>query len=203
MPEASPRVCPASRSWGLDNIFRSLLQPPEKIFGRFIHPGDTVLDIGCGPGFFTRAMARMVGENGQVIAVDLQEEMLEKLRARAGKEGLLMRIRTVNASEESLNLAGQDPAVFALAFYVVHEVPDKSRLFRELWDALVPGGELLVVEPTLHVTPEEFQASLNTAESGGFRVTGEPKVLLSRARLLEKVTGEGGNEPGQERRVRA
>ena len=186
---------PAGR--GLDNIFRTLLQSPERILRGYINHGDTVLDIGCGPGFFTRAMARMVGENGRVIAVDLQEEMLEKLRARAGKEGLIRRIRTVKASGESLNLAGQEPAVFALAFYVVHEVPDKGRLFRELCNALVPGGRLLVVEPTTHVTPEEFQASLRLAETGGFRVFGEPKVLLSRAVLLEKVTESGSVTPSR------
>ncbi len=136
-------------------------------------------------------MARMVGENGRVIAVDLQEEMLEKLKARAGKEGLISRITMVKASGESLNMAGQDPAVFALAFYVVHEVPDKARLFLELWNALGPCGKLLVAEPTMHVTPEEFQTSLRIAESAGFRAIGEPKVLLSRAVLLEKVTGVG------------
>jgi ubiquinone/menaquinone biosynthesis C-methylase UbiE len=191
MSQADARVCPASRSWGLDNIFRTLIHPPKKILRGYIHTRDTVLDIGCGPGFFTRAMARMVGDNGLVIAVDLQEEMLEKLRARAGKEGLIPRIRTVKASGESLNLGGQEPAVFALAFYVVHEVPDKTRLFRELWNSLVPGGRLLVVEPTTHVTPEEFQASLRLAEAAGFRVIGEPKVVLSRARVLEKGTWKG------------
>ena len=183
----NPRVCPASRSWGLDNIFRSLIQSPKKIVGEYIRPGDLVLDIGCGPGFFTRAMARMVGENGRVIAVDLQEEMLEKLRARAEKEGVLRRITTIQASEGSLNLAGQDPAVFALAFYLVHEVPDKARLFQELWNALETGGKLLMVEPSMHVTPEEFQVSLLIAAERGFRVLGDPKVRLSRSVLLGKA----------------
>jgi len=137
-------------SWGLDNVFRTLLQSPKRIFGGYINPGDIVLDIGCGPGFFTRAMARMVGENGRVIAVDLQEEMLEKLRARAEKEGLLRRIRTVKASKESLNLAGQDPAVFALAFYVVHEVPDKARLFGNC------GMRLCRVEDCLWSSPSRM-----------------------------------------------
>jgi ubiquinone/menaquinone biosynthesis C-methylase UbiE len=188
MPDNATHVCPASHSWGLDNIFRSLIHSPKKILGEYVHPGDTVLDIGCGPGFFTRAMARMVGENGRVVAVDLQEEMLEKLRARAEKEGLIQRITAIKASEESLNLTGQDPAVFALAFYLVHEVPDKARLFLELWNALGPGGKLLVIEPSMHVTPEEFQASRRLVEEGGFRVLGEPKVMLSRSVLLGKVT---------------
>jgi ubiquinone/menaquinone biosynthesis C-methylase UbiE len=186
MSESRTRVCPASRSWGLDNIFRNLIHPPKKIFGNYIHSGDTVIDIGCGPGFFTKAMARMVGENGRVIAVDLQEEMLEKMRQGAVKEGLIQRIRAVKASEDSLNLPGQLEAEFALTFYIVHEVPDKFRIFRELWAALMPGGILLIVEPSMHVTEEEFLATLRFAEEQGFRVAGEPRVRLSRARLLEK-----------------
>ena len=191
MPDPHTRVCPATISWGLDNNFRKILQPPERIFGTFIHPGDTVLDIGCGPGFFTRAMARMVGDDGLVIAVDLQEEMLEKLQERAGREGLLRRIRVVKASEESLNLRGQNPAHFALAFYVVHEVPEKARFFRETYDALLPSGKLLVVEPKMHVTREEFHASARLAQNAGFRVFGERKVLLSRAMLLERMNRQG------------
>jgi ubiquinone/menaquinone biosynthesis C-methylase UbiE len=186
MSESRTRVCPASRSWGLDNIFRNLIHPPKKIFGNYIHSGDTVIDIGCGPGFFTKAMARMVGENGRVIAVDLQEEMLEKMRQGAVKEGLIQRIRAVKASEDSLNLPGQLEAEFALTFYIVHEVPDKFRIFRELWAALMPGGILLIVEPSMHVTEEEFLATKRFAEEQGFRVAGEPRVRLSRARLLEK-----------------
>jgi ubiquinone/menaquinone biosynthesis C-methylase UbiE len=192
MPEKNARVCPASRSWGLDNIFRKLLQPPKKIVGDYVHPGNTVLDVGCGPGFFTRAMARMAGENGQVIAVDLQEEMLEKMRQQAAKEGILQRIRPVKASEESLNLPAGLQADFALAFYIVHEVPDQARLFNELWEGIAPGGKLLVVEPGMHVTPEEFQASLLLAAERGFRVLGAPKVRLSRAVLLVKTTEQSG-----------
>jgi ubiquinone/menaquinone biosynthesis C-methylase UbiE len=192
MPEKDTRVCPASRSWGLDNIFRKLLQSPKKIVGDYVHPGNTVLDVGCGPGFFTRAMARMAGENGQVIAVDLQEEMLEKMRQQAAKEGILQRIRPVKASEESLNIPAGLQADFALAFYIVHEVPDQARLFRELWEGIAPGGKLLVVEPGMHVTPEEFQASLQLAAERGFRVLGAPKVRLSRAVLLVKTTERSG-----------
>jgi ubiquinone/menaquinone biosynthesis C-methylase UbiE len=188
MPKKDARVCPASRSWGLDNIFRKLLQPPNKIVGDYVHPGNTVLDVGCGPGFFTRAMARMVGEEGRVIAVDLQEEMLEKMRQQAAKEGILQRIRPVKASEESLDLPAGLQADFALAFYIVHEVSDQARLLRELWEALAPGGRLLVVEPSMHVTQEEFQASLQLAAERGFRALGEPKVRLSRAVLLVKTT---------------
>jgi ubiquinone/menaquinone biosynthesis C-methylase UbiE len=181
------RVCPASASWTLDNLLRRFIHPPDTILGPYIRPGDRVLDIGCGTGFFTRAMARMVEENGLVIAVDIQDEMLEKLRERAGREGLLQRISTVKASRDSLNLTAVEKADFALAFYVVHEVPDKDRFFQEVGDALVPGAKLLVVEPKMHVTAEEFQATVILVKETGFRVVATPKILFSRAVLLEKA----------------
>ena len=48
--------------------------------GDVVSSGDTVIDLGCGGGFFTAALAKMVGENGRVIAMDLQEEMLSITR---------------------------------------------------------------------------------------------------------------------------
>ena len=51
-------------------------------------PGQTVLDMGCGNGFYTLPLAKMVGANGRVLAVDIQPEMLVMLRARAEQEGV-------------------------------------------------------------------------------------------------------------------
>jgi ubiquinone/menaquinone biosynthesis C-methylase UbiE len=58
------------------------LQNPRKILGPYIKEGMTVLDVGCGPGFFSIELAQMVGKSGRVIASDLQEGMLRKLREK-------------------------------------------------------------------------------------------------------------------------
>jgi ubiquinone/menaquinone biosynthesis C-methylase UbiE len=73
-------VCPVGMSAGLDNRIRGFFHNPRKILGRYIKRGMTVLDIGCGPVFFSVELARMTGETGKVIAADLQEGMLNKLR---------------------------------------------------------------------------------------------------------------------------
>lgn len=49
----------------------------------YIHKGDAAIDIGCGPGFFTMEMAKLTGDGGQVLAIDLQKEMLAKVAHKA------------------------------------------------------------------------------------------------------------------------
>ncbi len=76
-------VCPWWLAYTWDNRFRNLFQNPEKILGQYVHRGMTVLDVGCGMGFFSIGMARLVGEEGRVIAVDLQEKMIDIVRKRS------------------------------------------------------------------------------------------------------------------------
>ena len=64
------RVCPPSVVRWLNNPLRKLIQNPWKIMGEYVSTGDTVVDLGCGGGFFAVALAEMVGESGRVIAVD-------------------------------------------------------------------------------------------------------------------------------------
>ena len=73
------RVCPVELAGSLDNKIRRWLQDPRKILAPYVKEGMTALDIGCGPGFFSIEMAKMVGRNGKVISADLQEGMLKKL----------------------------------------------------------------------------------------------------------------------------
>jgi 2-polyprenyl-3-methyl-5-hydroxy-6-metoxy-1,4-benzoquinol methylase len=65
-------VCPWWFAYTFDNPLRRLIHPPVRIFEGLVQEGQTAVDIGCGMGYFTLGLARMVGQNGQVIAVDLQ-----------------------------------------------------------------------------------------------------------------------------------
>jgi ubiquinone/menaquinone biosynthesis C-methylase UbiE len=87
-------ICPRWLAPVLDNPIRRLIHNPEKILSGFIGNGQTVLDLGCGSGTFTIALAKMVGETGKVIAVDVQDEMLQMVKKKAVKEGLESRIMT-------------------------------------------------------------------------------------------------------------
>jgi len=78
--DKNKRVCPVEHAGSLDNIFRKWLHNPDKLLKNYVKDGITALDVGCGPGLFSIEMAAMVGKNGRVIAADLQEGMLKKLK---------------------------------------------------------------------------------------------------------------------------
>lgn len=177
------RVCPVELASSLDNRMRRWLQNPHDILAPFVKTGMRVLDVGCGPGFFSVEMAQMVGSGGQVISADLQEGMLQELARKVKGTALESRIKPVHCERGSINVS--DQVDFILAFYMVHEVPDKKALFEQLRAVLKKGGQFLLVEPKLfHVSKAEFESTLKIAETAGFKVTFGPKLLLSWSAIL-------------------
>jgi ubiquinone/menaquinone biosynthesis C-methylase UbiE len=182
--EESTRVCPASRAGALDFWLRRWLQNPHRILRPYVREGMTVLDFGCGPGFFTIALAEMVGASGRVIAADLQDEMLRRLGAKLERLGLSKRVSPHKCASQSLGLT--EKVDFVVAFYVVHELPDRAGFFQELSSALKPAGSVLVVEPPFHVSAAAFRETVGVAESAGFRCEEGPHVLFSKSALLKR-----------------
>ena len=180
----SPHVCPWWGGYFIDNRFRRLLHKPEQILSTYVRPGMTAMDFGCGMGFFAIPMARLAGDAGRVIAVDLQQRMLDVLNKRAAKAGVQDRIHTHCCEADSLDVSR--PVDFALAFYSVHEVLDSRRLIGEIYECLQPHGRFLVVEPVGHVGTGEFEGLLSLSREAGFRLDDRPRVRLSRAALLSK-----------------
>ena len=144
----------------------------------------TVMDVGCGMGFCSIAMAKIVGDSGQVIAVDLQQKMLEVLRKRAARAGVAERILLHKCEQNRLGVIAQ--ADFALAFMMVHEVLDQRRLLTEIQACLKPGGKLLVAEPKIHVPAKALEKSVTLASEVGLKMVEEPKVRGCRAVILLK-----------------
>jgi ubiquinone/menaquinone biosynthesis C-methylase UbiE len=179
------QVCPAEHAGWLSTPLRRLVTNPGRILRGLVHPGETAVDLGCGPGFFTLPLAAMVGDRGTVIAVDLQQAMLHKVRTRAETKDLASRIRLHRCDADSLGLCGEH-ADFALAFWMVHEVPDESRFLAEVHDLLVSGARLLLVEPRGHVDREAFARTIDAAVAKGFRSLTAPRVAFSFAALLER-----------------
>jgi ubiquinone/menaquinone biosynthesis C-methylase UbiE len=181
-------VFSAKNAAHLDTRFRRFLYRPDRLAERFVRYGDRVLDFGCGPGFFTREFAKRVGEIGQVYAVDLQEEMLAILRGKLDPEELMSRIRTHQCKPDSIGLPAELHGTFdaAFAIFVVHEVPDPEKLFKEIALLLKPGGTLFYTEPPFIVSGREFREHLAEAEAAGFRLVGTSWYFVNRAAVLKK-----------------
>jgi len=180
--ERKNRVCPVEHAGSLDMAIRRWLQNPRKILETYIDEGMTVLDLGCGPGFFSLEMARLVGRSGRVIAVDLQQGMLAKVREKIKGTEFEDRFTLHQCGEKMIGIP--DVIDFALAFYMVHEIPDKDSLFRQMANLLKPGGKMLIVEPPLHVSRSDFEKTLETARGTGFTTMKGPKVFLSKTAIL-------------------
>ncbi len=143
----------------------------------------TALDIGCGPGFFSIELAQMVGRTGRVISADLQEGMLGKLRDKIRGTELEERVTLVKCAQDSINVS--DKIDFGLAFYMVHEVPDKETFFRQLKSILNEQGHILLVEPKLfHVSQKGFGATTAIGERAGFKTRPGPRLPLSWSAVL-------------------
>ncbi len=182
-------VCPWwAAPFTIDIPLRRWLHDPQKIVGPYVEPGMTVIDVGCGVGWFSIPMARMVGDQGKVIAVDLQPQMLAMLRRRAEKAGVVARFETHACAQDRLGIRAQ--ADFALAFAMLHEVPDPRRLLGEIHDCLKRGGKLLLAEPPIHVSGKAFAKEVATAEEAGFRVVERPRVRWCHAVAFTKADAE-------------
>ena len=185
MNDQRNRVCPVELADSLDGRMRRWLQNPHKILAPYIKEGMTALDVGCGPGFFSIELAKLVGSTGKVIAADLQQGMLRRLQDKVKGTDLEERIKLVKCETDNINVS--EPADFILTFYMVHEVPNKNSFFRQLSEVLKDQGQYLLVEPKLfHVSKTEFQSTLKTARDNGFETSQGPQLPLSWSALLKK-----------------
>jgi len=181
------RVCPVWVGYLLASPVRKLFENPKKILRKYIKEGITVLDLGSAMGFFSIPAAHMVGPNGKVICIDVQEKMIEKLKKRAQRAGVIDRIETIVCDENSLKLAEcKNKIDFAFAFAVVHETSNVEAFFSETYDALKSNTKFLVAEPKGHVSDEDFKKTVAIAEQKGFKVIGRPKEGRNHVVLLEK-----------------
>lgn len=182
-------VCPWWLGYLLVSPLRKTLgHDPEKTLRPYLKAGMKALDIGSGMGFFTIPMAQIIGPKGKVYAVDLQRKMIHALERRVAKAGVERQVKTRACSLNSLEINDLSGSIdFALTFAMVHEVPDKERLFKEIVSALKPGGLLLLAEPKGHVSHEAFGKSVEIAEKQGLKQVESPTVNRCIAAVLKKI----------------
>ena len=161
--------CPVWLRWlvELDNPFTRTNRASVIIADLDLEPGMKVVDAGCGPGRLTIPIAEKIGPEGQVVAVDIQSGMLQRVqeKARAAK---ITNIRFVQAGvgEGKLEHGQYDRALLVT---VLGEIPDQKAALRELFEVLKPGGILSVTEVIFDPHFQSRDTVLRLASQAGFQ----------------------------------
>lgn len=177
-------TCPWWLLFTFDNPMRKIIHNPNKILRPYVSSGNTVLDVGCGMGYFSLELARLVGPKGKVIAADLQPQMLAGLEKRARNAGLQSMIQPHLCTPSKIGVA--EPVDMIFAFWMVHEVSDRKAFLQELYSMLKPDGILLIIEPIIHVTRKNFEPTLDLGCELGFIEVAHPHIAISRSVIFIK-----------------
>jgi SAM-dependent methyltransferase len=181
-------VCPWWMGYVLASPLRKFLQDPARLLAPYVRPGMNVLEPGPGMGFFTLELARLVGPTGRVVALDVEPRMIEGLKRRAARAGLLERIDARTVCANSMGVGDLDGTIdFTFAFAAVHEMPSADRFFAEAAHAMKSGAALLLAEPAGHVADTDFDAELSAGKAHGLEVSERFSMPRCSAALLRKI----------------
>lgn len=139
-----PRPMPRQLAFTLDNPLRLAYRNPGETLGLYgFRAGMTVLDLCCGSGLFTVEMARMVGPQGVVHAVDVQRPLLDMAAKRLAEAGVAERVQLHHSSAAGLPL--DDESVdLAVIISSLGEIPDRVGALAEIKRILKPDGRLAI-----------------------------------------------------------
>lgn len=137
---------------------RDWVRPPsDKLRGAGLKPGAAVLDYGCGPGGFSVAAARIVGDEGHVYALDIHPLAVTTVRKRADRKGLNNITVLFSDHETGLPDSGMD---FIILNDVIHALDNSELVLEECFRLLAPDGILFVSDH--HYGPEEIRRKITT-----------------------------------------
>lgn len=150
-------------------------KPEELLEILGIKKGDTIADIGAGPGFFSLRAAQRVGPTGKVFAVDVQPEMIDGLKRMAAKSGLENIVPVLGSFDDPKLPENSVDAVLIVISY--HEFSRPEDMMRHIYRAMKPDARMLLVEykaedPDSRVTPPHKMAEkdiLAELSAFGFR----------------------------------
>ena len=191
------------RTWDIDTYIENLERPdrdeyqkPEEVITALhITPGMTIADIGAGSGYFTRRFARTVGKTGKVVAVDVEQKMLDFNRAELTKLGLMKNTELFLAKpDDPLLPENQIDLIFFCNVY--HHLEHHAAYATKLKPALTDSGRIVIIDyypddrsgtlgfPKHHLISRE--TVIQQMNQGGFRLSKE-HTILPRQYFLEFV----------------
>jgi ubiquinone/menaquinone biosynthesis C-methylase UbiE len=169
----------------IDNPLRRRLQPPDETPARHgIEPGMRVLEVGPGNGTYTLATARWVGAAGEVVTIDIELTLIERVRRRAEAEGVAnLEARVADVFDLPFDDASFD-AIYMLA--VIGEIPTPERAMAEFYRVLRPRGTLAFGELLMDPDYPLPRTLTRWASSAGFRLRQKVGNLFYYTLLFEK-----------------
>lgn len=120
------------------------LPPYEILREAGLQPGQTVIDIGCGVGYFSLPAAEIVGPNGEVYALDTVREMTDYLKAELEKNKV-QNVKVLNSTEYGFPIK-EDLGDYLLMSMVLHEVEEKTEFLQEAYRTLKNSGKIVLIE---------------------------------------------------------
>ncbi|MCM8798441.1 MAG: class I SAM-dependent methyltransferase [Candidatus Omnitrophica bacterium] len=162
---------------------KKLFNPRFALKSLGVTSGMYVADVGCGTGFFTFPLSRIVGEEGKVFAIDISPHMLKDVRRLIQKEKL-KNVRVILSKENKIPLESKK-VDFCLLASVVHELENPKLFFKELKRILKNNGKLGIIEwkkiPSPLGPPLKERISLLEME----------KIIKQNKLKIEKIIGLG------------
>ncbi|NIN10709.1 MAG: methyltransferase domain-containing protein [Gemmatimonadales bacterium] len=160
---------PFSQASKLEHPLRPLIHPQRSTLEKFgFKPGDTVLELGPGIGYFAVEASRMVGPEGRLLCLDIQRGMISGLLKRLDEHGAA-NAHPMVGDALNLPLAG-DSADAAFLFTVLGEIPDRPRAVAELRRVLKPGGVLSISESLMDPDYQLQDSVRDLCRASGFEV---------------------------------
>jgi len=171
----------------IDNPMRRRIQPPGMMPMRHgIEPGMKVLEVGPGNGTYTVETASWVGDDGSVVAIDIEARAIERVETRTLAEGfdnIQARIADV------INLPFEDgsfDAVYMMS--VIGELPSPQLALMEFYRVLKPGGLIAFSEILLDPDYPLTRTIIALATEAGFRLKTQEGNFFSYTLVFEKVS---------------
>ena len=175
----------------IDNPIRRRIQPPNETAIRHgIEPGMTVLEVGPGNGTYTIATARRVGDNGKVLAIDIEPKMIERVKRRSQVE----EIRNIEARVADVYELPFEDGFFDVIYMiaVIGEIPVPEKAMREFYRVLSPSGTLVFSELLLDPDYPHAETLIRKANAASFRLKKKMGNFFCYTLIFEKSWGQKG-----------
>lgn len=125
-----------------ETLYGLFRDPVRSLTAAGLKASQSVLEVGCGPGFFTIPAARMVGETGRVVSIDVNPEAVSHVREKIRRENIMnINVMEANASDTGFKCHSFD---LVFVFGLGHATGGIDSIWKEIHRVLKPEGVLAV-----------------------------------------------------------